>query len=177
MRVSLFGGPCAGKSTTALGIAHFLKESGVSIELVSEYVKSWACQKREVKPFDQIYLLGKQTQYEYKFLSSGIKNIVTDSPVLLSCSYTKLYNSHLGIHEPMIDIVKAYEKAYPSLNIYIERGDKPYNPEGRYQTEDEAKELDRLILEDLKSTGLPYKTFSYYDKQGIFDYVLQNIDR
>lgn len=175
MRINLFAGPGAGKSTTAAWLFSQLKMDGVSIELVSEYVKSWACQKREVKPFDQIYLMGKQVQYEYRFLTSGVKNIVTDSPVLLSCSYTRLYSEHLGLHEDMLGIAEKYEKAYPSLNIFLNRENKPYQKEGRYQTEEEARKLDTIIRNDLNSIGAKYKEFSFYDQAGILNYVKENL--
>lgn len=177
MRINFFAGPGAGKSTTAAWLFSQLKILGASIELTSEYVKSWACQKREIKPFDQVYLLGKQMQYEYRFLSSGVKNVVTDSPVLLSCSYTQFYYPELNIHQPMLEIVEAYEKTYPSLNIFLNREGKPYNSEGRYQTVNEAKELDLIIRQDLINSDFHFKEFSFYDRDSILNYINSNIDK
>lgn len=62
MRINLYAGPGAGKSTTAAMQFAKLKIAGHSIELVSEYVKAWAIAKRQVVGFDQIYLMGKQLQ-------------------------------------------------------------------------------------------------------------------
>ena len=85
MRINLLAGPGSGKSTTAAWLFSELKIRHISVELITEYVKSWATQKRQVTTFDQVYLFGKQMQYEYRFLNNGIKNVVTDSPLILSC--------------------------------------------------------------------------------------------
>ena len=149
MRINLLGGPGSGKSTTAAWLFSALKEHHISVELVTEYVKSWACQKRQVTSFDQIYLLGKQMQYEYRFLNAGIQNIVTDSPVFLSAIYAEVYYKELNISKPILDLVDAYEKQFPSVNIFLNRKDKPYIQEGRYQNYEQAKEIDALIRANL----------------------------
>lgn len=176
MRINLYAGPGAGKSTTAARLFSELKELGKSIEQVAEVVKKWAVLKRPVKEYDQVYLLGEQMQSEYLNLSNGMKNIVTDSPVLLSCCYTEFFFPHLEIHESMTTIALAYERDHPSVNIFLNRGNKPYDPQGRYQTADEAKEIDALVRKTLDKTGTVYTEFDFYDKAGILAHVLQKID-
>jgi len=149
VRINLLGGPGSGKSTTAAWLFSVMKERHISVELVTEYVKSWACQKRQVTSFDQVYLLGKQMQYEYRFLNSGIKNIITDSPVFLSAVYAEVYYSELKISKPILELVDAYEKQFPSVNIFLNRKNKPYIQEGRYQNYEQAKEVDNLIRHNL----------------------------
>lgn len=149
MRINLLGGPGSGKSTTAAWLFSILKENHISVELVTEYVKAWACQKRQVSSFDQVYLLGKQMQYEYRFLNSGIKHIITDSPVFLSAVYSEVYYKELNISKPILDLVDAYEKQFPSVNIFLNRKNKPYIQEGRYQNYEDAKKVDELIRANL----------------------------
>lgn len=175
MRINLYAGPGSGKSTTSAWLFAELKKLGYSIELVSEYVKSWAIAKRNVIGFDQVYLMGKQLNYEYRFLAHGIQHIVTDSPVLLSACYTRSYFNDLKIADHMEAIISEYESRHPSLNIFLDRAGKEYRNEGRYQTEDEAKHMDRIILDTLDRNGLNYSRFSYYDSGGILDYVIKNI--
>jgi hypothetical protein len=180
MRINFLGGPCSGKSTTAAWLFSELKQRHLSIELVTEFVKSWACQKRKINSFDQIYLLGKQMQCEYIFLSNGIKNVITDSPVFLSSIYSEVYHKELNVHIPMREIINIYESEHPSINIFLNRNDKPYNSEGRYQTYEEAIEIDNIIKnylnsEELKSWNVKY--LDYNNKSGILDYVLNSIDK
>ena len=155
-----------------------LKGRRISVELVTEYVKSWACQKRPVTSFDQVYLLGKQMQYEYRFLNSGTKNIVTDSPVLLSAIYAEIYYAKLNIAKPIMDLVDAYEAQYPSLNIFLRRRNKPYSQEGRYQDYEQAKAVDALILESLAdkaAKGWTVKYFDWDDCTAVLEYVSEQI--
>jgi len=72
--------------------------------LITEYVKSWATQKRQVTTFDQVYLFGKQMQYEYRFLNNGIKNVVTDSPLILSCVYADYYYPEMKLGQHLLTL-------------------------------------------------------------------------
>lgn len=176
MRINLFAGPGAGKSTTAAWLFSELKRKHYSIELITEYVKSWASQKRKVNEFDQVYLFGKQMQYEYRFLSSGVKNIVTDSPLLLSSIYAEFYFSDISIKSPLDNILAEYEKRFPSLNIFLNRNDKPYSQESRYQTHEEAVYIDNLVKTSLTQKYIEGEDLFFVDYQTpekILDLVIE----
>lgn len=143
-RVNLFGGPSCGKSTTALKLAAELKSLRCNIEYVNEYCKPRAYEKRPIHKFDQIYLFGKQLHYEYRFLNNGVDLTITDSPVELAAIYAG-QNGHHSIAQALRELSKEYNKDFLSLNIVLQRGDRKYDPNGRYQTEEQAKELDQII--------------------------------
>jgi hypothetical protein len=176
MRLNLYAGPGASKSTTSAWLFSELKTEHYSVELITEYVKSWACQKREVKEFDQILLMGKQMNYEYRFLSSGVKNVITDSPVLLCAFYTRAYFPKLNMPDHMEAIIMEYEKAYPSVNIFIDRKDRPYSTEGRYQTREQAVEMDKMIKDSLDRLNIKYETFDFDDRENILKYAKSKIE-
>ena len=178
MRISFFGGPGSGKSTTAARIYSELKERNYSVEHVSEYVKSWTYTGKKPKGFDQVYIFGKQLEYEHRFLSNGVKNIITDSPTFLSGFYAKKYNG-LNMAIPIWNLCKIYDSEYPTFNIFLERGDKPYHQDGRYQTEEEARQFDSDMYSDLCNF---YKTkqtvkIPYNDKEAILAQVLEVCDK
>lgn len=156
LRICLYGGPGVGKSTLAANVFARLKQLNVSVELVTEYVKSWAYEKRELDLFDQVYIFAKQQRLEDRVLRAGVKLIVSDSPLYLQCVYAKKHN-HLAWQE-LIGIAHKFDLVYPSLNILIKRHGKPYNPEGRYQTLDEAKKIDQEIEDFLNEYNIPYLT-------------------
>jgi len=183
-RIGFLGGPGTGKSTCATRIFSDLKILNYNIEYVSEYAKKWAIDKKPIKEYDQIYMLGKQQHYEYQNLCNGYTHIITDSPMLLTYIYAKVYypnNKRLqnGIRELVLD----YELKFPSLNIFLNRDERIYNPLGRYQSEQQAKELDEIIKKECedfsKDLGRQYiwSYFKFNDYKGILEYLKQRIEK
>lgn len=155
MRINFFGGPGAGKSTTAAEVFSRLKRELVSVELVSEYVKAWAYAKQPVDHYDQFYIQAKQMHYEYRLLKNGVKNIVTDSPVALSYIYAPPSLA------PALKLVSdTYDKDFDSYNIFLVRGNKTYIASGRYQNKDRAIEIDKKIQQEIRYLAYaPFEDF------------------
>lgn len=177
MRINFFGGPGSGKSTTTARVFAELKERKVSVELAQEYVKAWAYQRRPVHSFDQVYLFGKQHQTEYRFLVAGVRNVVTDSPCFLSAYYGRKYG-HPEIAAPILALLRAYDREHPCANVFLHRGDKPYLQEGRYQTREEAVEIDTELLAMLREHYGPEGVVEvpYYDRAAVLDAVLARVE-
>ena len=173
MRINIFGGPCSGKSTVAAQIFCRLKTEGHEVELVQEYVKDWAYEQRQPKGFDQLYFLAKQIRRESLLLESGVTHIVTDSPVLMSCVYAFKYSTFPASN--LVATCESFEATFPSLNILLDRGDLPYEARGRYQTHDEALEMDRRIRGILDGTSVQYTMINALDFEGIMMAVLTAI--
>lgn len=154
VRLNLFGGPGCGKSTTAALVFGKLKLLGCSVELVPEYIKAWAYEKRELDSFDQVYIFAKQQRLEDRVLRAGVQIVVTDSPLYLQCMYARRYGS-VGWEE-LIGLAGKFEEKYPSLNILLKRHNGKYDTAGRYQTKDEALVVDQEIREFLDGHKIPY---------------------
>lgn len=179
MRINFFAGPGAGKSTTTARVFAQLKERHVSVEHVGEYVKAWAYQKRQIKKYDQVYLFGKQQQYEYRYISQGVKNIVTDSPCFLSVVYSLYYGNQAGenIASAIAMLCKEYDEDHAALNIFLDRGDKPYVKEGRYQSYEAAKDVDKFMEATLWKYNKPFVKLDYRDQEGILKTVLSAVEK
>lgn len=165
-RINLFGGPGAGKSTIAADIFSNFKRSlasKASIEHCSEYVKRWAYLKRDVGKHDQIYLFAKQQQMEYTFLNNNVDLIVTDSPCLLSLYYSIQLKDN-NIIKALSLLNKSYDEDFKPLNIFINRGDKPYIQNGRWQAENEAKEIDLKLKSILTEFYGGFYEIDYKDR-------------
>lgn len=153
-RINIFGGPGIGKSTMAAQIYAQLKAELYSIELATEYVKGWAYLKRDINPFDQFYLLNKQLQQEYVPLCAGVDYIITDSPLFLPYCYATL-DFPTKVADALLPIIDYFDEEFNSLNIYLRRGTK-YCTEGRFQSEEKAKEIDERIKTCLQMRNKPF---------------------
>lgn len=153
--INLYGGPGAGKSTSAAYYYYILKKDSANVELVREYVKDWAWEGRKISTNDQIYFLGKQVRRE-SMLYGKVDYIVTDSPVMMNLFYAQLYctlSLAEGIRAATLSFYRqAAEDGHKHIHVLLDRN-KPYVSEGRYQTEAEAKALDggvKRLLDDLR---------------------------
>lgn len=146
--VNMLAGPGAGKSTIAAGLFAALKLRNVNVELVTEYAKDRVWEEAFRTLDNQIYMFGKQHHRIWRILGK-VDVIVTDSPMLLSLHYGKNLSSSFR------QLVLEEHLKARSLNVYLER-QKPYTPIGRVQTEDQARNIDKDIIEVLESNQLEY---------------------
>ena len=156
--LNLYGGPGTGKSTSAAFLFYVLKSLGADVELVREYVKDWAWEKRTIGTYDQLYFLGKQVRRESMLLGK-VDWVVTDSPVLIGTYYAQQH-SPLSLAEGVRASTLAYyrqcdDDGHSHVHIFLRRS-KPYVAEGRYHTEEEAKEADRGLRALLTTVRLPF---------------------
>jgi len=140
--VNLYGGPGTGKSTTAAATFAELKFQGVNCELVTEYAKDLVWGRTTVTLDNQLYLLGKQYHRLWRMLDQ-VDVVVTDSPLLLFTYYGRKQS------ETFRQLVLETYQSMDNYNIFLKRV-KEYNPAGRVQTEDEAREID-FVLADMLS--------------------------
>lgn len=162
--INLFGGSGIGKSTTAAHLFAEMKYRGLHCELVREYVKTWAWQDRKVGPFDQMYLLGKQSKYE-SILYGKVDYIVTDSPLLLCPIYEKFHlGQELVAPAAMNFIEDAKTKGVEHLNFVLTRN-KHFDPRGRYDTLEQAQQVDIAVKQFMTERNIPFVEITCEDRQ------------
>jgi len=169
--VNLFGGPGTGKSTLASQIFTELKWKGVSVELVTEFAKDLVWEDRANALADQLYILGKQHHRIHRLMDK-VDVIITDSPLLLSLIYGE-DKMPLSFGPLVYDVFNYYD----NMNYFLKRF-KEYDPKGRYQNEDEAKELDEKIRGVLEGHGIRFEEI-YSKKSGgqaIVHQILERLD-
>lgn len=154
--VYIYGGPCIGKSVIAAELFAIAKKEGHESELVREYIKDWVWEGREVKPGDQIYIAGKQSHKE-RICFGSVDLIISDSPMYLSMLYEE---KHDESYKAVPHIIKKHEEVaklygYEFFHIVLKRTSK-YNSNGRYHSEDEAKQIDGEIKDMLNQCGIPF---------------------
>lgn len=152
--INLYGGSGSGKSTIAALLFAQMKMLRMDVELVREYVKLWAWTGKQIRPADQIYLLGKQSAYE-SLLYGKVRFIVTDSPVLLAGAYAEWHSGPEGeyVTQAAESFYKVSQSAYGVryLNYFIHRS-HDFDPKGRYETAEEALRFDTFLKGILAKT-------------------------
>ncbi|MBD3406151.1 MAG: AAA family ATPase [Candidatus Lokiarchaeota archaeon] len=172
-RINIFGGPGCGKSTVAANIFSKMKAEGHEIELVDEYVKSWAYEKREICSFDQAYLFTQQLRKEYLVLRNSNGYIVTDSPLVLSICYAMKYGFKRW--DCLQKIANDFEEEYPSLNIILDRQGCDYKSNGRYEDLGQAIIMDSVIDNYVSGIGIDAHKARFDDHDGILRWVRDRI--
>lgn len=133
--INLFGGPGAGKSTTAAGLFYLMKLKNIKCELVTEYAKELVYEDRNLE--DGILIFAQQ-QRRMKRLVGKVDYIITDSPLVMSEVY------QLALPESFHRLVRYTFNTFSNINVKITRV-KPYQSYGRTQTEERARALDLEI--------------------------------
>ena len=144
--VNLFAGPGTGKSTTAAALFAELKYQDHDVELVREFAKDLVWQKRQQDMRIPGFILGEQI-YRMETVAPQVKLVVTDSPLLL----TRVYDSSKALGQLALDVHNRYD----SLNIFLKRV-KAYNPNGRNETEEQARMKDAEIFSMLETLKIPF---------------------
>lgn len=147
--INLFAGPGAGKSTIAAQLFSEFKWDGHNVEIVREWAKEKAWQGSPESLNNQLYVFAKQHNGLH-IIKNKVEFAITDSPLLLSM----VYNSEND--EVFNSLVLREFNKFDNVNLFVTRN-KDYNPKGRFQTEDEAIELDNKILRVLNKYNIPYE--------------------
>lgn len=163
--INLFGGPGVGKSTTAAAIFVEMKRRNMNVELVTEVAKDFVWEGR-MKTLDiQLYVTIKQFRNLYR-LKGKVDYVISDSPILLGCIYADKYAPTLPASYKQLIVDLHKQELDPSVNIILRRV-FGYDSNGRYQSEDEAHQLDRDIHNVLDSNNIPSFTWSPLKVEGL----------
>jgi len=152
--VNLYGAPGSGKSTGASWLFANLKMNGIDCEYVQEFAKDAVWEERRMlfdDPDFQFVIAAKQFQ-RLNRLHGKVDVVVTDSPLMMSAMYAE--NGILDC-DSYRDVIARLCSKFKSIDYFIERV-KPYNPNGRNQTEDEAKQLAMRMKDFLTCSGVKY---------------------
>lgn len=148
--INLFAGPGAGKSTTRAGLFHIMKSKEFSVEEVQEYAKDVTWDETQILLADQLFVLANQNRRLTR-LRGKVEVAVSDSPLLLTINYVSPEYLPKNFNNLTLELWNTYN----NFNFFIERT-KKYNPVGRNQTEEEARDIDLDIKEMLHRLEIPY---------------------
>lgn len=151
--VNLYGAPGAGKSTGSAYIFGQLKMNNISVELVREFVKDKIYEKSEGVFNDQVYILGEQ-HFRQTNVKGNVDVIITDCPLIVQAYYTDKYKFPYA--DELRQLVLKLYSLENNINYFVNR-DKPYNPDGRFQTEADSDSISGNLKEYLDNLNIEYK--------------------
>lgn len=148
------------------------KWCGIDAEYVTEFAKDkvWENNKEAFKC--QFYISGKQA-FRISRCFGKVDVIITDSPIRLGKVYADLNNKQ-KLGDACVEEADVYREN--SIEILLRRV-KPYNPNGRNQTEEESIAIDKTLKQMLTEQNV---SFVEYDGNEIgyneiFNYILERL--
>lgn len=165
--IGFFGGPGVGKSTTAHSLMAALKEMNFNAEYVAEYAKKYAWEEKTINADTQIYIAAKQ-MHEQSRLYGKVDYIITDSPVQLAGFYYQKAGSTDSVLRIMSEHLQRSRQEYnlDFTNILLTRN-KEYEQKGRFQTENEAKNIDMELEIWLRKNEIAFQKMTCKDKDRV----------
>lgn len=174
-RINLFGRPGIGKSTVAAHIYHQMKIRGLKVELINEYVKSWAYMGRPIRSFDQVYVFGKQINAEDRLLfHSKLDYIIADSPILIQCCYAQLSND--PVRHALRQLVRLFDQQFAPLNVFLDSPTEQHQDEGRFHNLETARASAEIMKAVLIEEYGGYITWDPKDPVGLSKHILDKLE-
>lgn len=133
-----------------------INRRGVSCELITEWVKTWAWRGEKIGPFDDVYITAKQLRRESACYGK-VDYIITDSPIGLGAVFESIYKPGSLMMNALCNDLRARQLAagVRILDIMIQRT-KPYVQAGRWENERKARDVDAECLRYLADFGFGF---------------------
>jgi len=118
--INLWGGPGAGKTTTAAGLFNALRHKWhLNLELVTEFATDLCFEQARENLKNQIYLLGNQYHRLWRLQQIGVEAVITDAPIGLNDVYGVIYKQPYG--EEMKALIAKLMDQFDHVNILMKR--------------------------------------------------------
>ena len=155
--INIIGGPGSGKSLIAAAIILHLHLHNKTVETIPDYAKSLVWQQNHEVLKNQSFIA--QRHFEMLNLLDGqAQYLITECSLPQVLYYNENYADNIcDIAKTRAQILEWYGQ-HDNVNIFVERGDKKYVHTGRFQDEDQARDIDRGLHALLEREGLPFTT-------------------
>ena len=157
--INIIGGPGCDKSLFSSAIILRLNLRHKSVENIPDYAKSLVWQQ-DFEALKNQYLIAKRQFEMLNLLDGQVQFLITECSLPQILFYNEHYEDNIcDIGKTRLQILQWYRQ-HNNVNVFVERGDKKYVHTGRFQDEEQAKQIDRglratLVREGLHYTALP----------------------
>lgn len=154
--INLFGGPGAGKSTTAAGLFYEMKRHWIEAEYIQEYAKELLWSNSAHMLSEQNYIFAEQ-EHRLNRLREKVAVAIADSPLLLSSFYAPPTYPE-AFHQSVFHFFDSYD----NINIFVKRSHE-YSLMGRLQNSSEADAISEKMQNFLTDNGISYWSITASD--------------
>lgn len=154
--INIIGGPGSEKSLFTAAIILHLHLHHKTVELIPDYAKSLVWRK-DFEALRNQYQIAQQQFQMLELLDGQVQYLVTESSLPQILYYNEFYPDNIcDVAKTRKQILEWY-KQHNNINVMVERGDeRKYIHTGRFQDEEQAKEVDRGMRALLRREGIAY---------------------
>jgi len=157
--INIIGGPGSDKSLFSAAIVLYLSLHGKTVETIPDYAKTLVWQQNFEVLKNQYYIA--QRQYDMLSLIDGqVHFLITECSLPQLLFYNENYQDNICDVAKTRDQILQWYRQNDNINVLVRRSDKKYVRAGRFQDEEQAKEVDQRLLRILQREHLPYTELS-----------------
>ena len=157
--INIIGGPGCDKSLFSSAIILNLSLRQKSVEQIPDYAKSLVWQK-DFESLKNQYQIAQRQFEMINLLDGQVQYLVTECPLPQVLYYNENYPENIcDIVKTKTQILEWY-KQHDNLNILVVRGTKKYSHIGRFQDEDQARDIDDALRKTLLREGIKFTALS-----------------
>ena len=155
--INIIGGPGCDKSMLSAAIVLYLHLHGKTVETIPDHAKALVWQHNLEVLKNQYFVA--QRQFEMLNLLDGqVQYLITEGSLPQALFYNEAYEPNIcDVGKTRAQILEWYRQ-HNNVNILVERGDKKYVHTGRFQDEEQARNVDHGLRATLIREGLPFTT-------------------
>lgn len=153
--INIIGGPGSDKSLFSAAIVLHLSLHGKTVETIPDFAKLLVWQENFEVLKNQYFIAQRQFQM-LNLIDGQVHFLITE------CSLPQVMFYNENYSENICDIAKTREQILQwyrqndNVNVLVKRGDKKYVRSGRFQDEEQAREVDQGLREILVREHLPF---------------------
>ncbi|MDP3702490.1 MAG: hypothetical protein Q8R72_16445 [Hylemonella sp.] len=153
--INIIGGPGCEKSLFTSAIILYLHLHHKTVEQIPDYAKSLVWQK-DYEALRNQYKIAQQQFHMLELLDGQVQFLVTEASLPQVLYYNEFYPDNICDTGKTRKQILDWYKQHTNINVMVERGVRKYNHTGRFQDEEQAKEVDRGMRALLRRESIPY---------------------
>jgi len=153
--INVIGGPGSDKSLFAAAILVQLHLHNRTVETIPDYAKSLVWQRNYEVLKNQYFIA--QRQYEMMELLDGqVQFLITECSLPQILFYNETYPENICDISKTREQILRWHEQFDTVNLLVERGEKKYVRSGRFQDEEQARDIDRGLRALLERENIPF---------------------